>query len=254
MKKIIPFTKDIKFNTKIYEITSISLENSLVVDDKNEIDGEFIVSGEYKMNDSSINTEPFIYGLPFNISLDDNYETDTIKLDIDDFKYEIINEEILRVKIDVILEGEKKEIEEEINEIKPDVIIEARNKEKNDTSNEEKSTIDDTTNIITKEETIIEDERKDTNKMNNEIDLFKEESNIQTVIKEDKSTSIFNDFDSSKDSFVSYYVHIVRDNDSLESIVKKYNSSTDDIKDYNDISQITLGNKIIIPFKNEESI
>ena len=127
MKKVIPFTKDIKFNTKIYEITSISLENTLSIEENNEIDGEFIVSGDYKMNDSSINTEPFIYGLPFDISLDEYYNTDSLKIDIDDFKYEIINEEILRVNIDVLIEGTIKIKEEEKQEqIEPDVIIEAR--------------------------------------------------------------------------------------------------------------------------------
>ena len=33
MKKIISFIKDIKFNTKIYEISSISLEHNLAIDD-----------------------------------------------------------------------------------------------------------------------------------------------------------------------------------------------------------------------------
>ena len=44
MKKIVPFTKDIKFNTKIYEITSISLEENYNCTE-DTIDGEFIVSG-----------------------------------------------------------------------------------------------------------------------------------------------------------------------------------------------------------------
>ena len=86
MKNIIPFTKNIKFNTKIYELTSISLEHNLMVEDNN-INGEFIVSGDYKINDTSINSEPFIYGLPFNISLDNKYNAETISIDIDDFKY-----------------------------------------------------------------------------------------------------------------------------------------------------------------------
>ena len=130
MKKIIPFTKDIKFNTKIYEITSISLEHNLVIEESNLISGEFIVSGEYKMNDSSINTEPFIHGLPFDIELDTKYDMDKFKIDIDDFKYEIINEEILRVNIDVMLEGIPiYDLEEDDEEIKPDLIIEARSEQ-----------------------------------------------------------------------------------------------------------------------------
>ena len=121
MKKIVPFTKDIKFNTKIYEITSISLEHNLSLEENNIVSGEFIISGEYKINDSSINSEPFIYGLPFDISLDTKYDTNRLKIDIDDFKFEIVNEEILRVNIDVLIEGieliemeEEKDIEEDL--------------------------------------------------------------------------------------------------------------------------------------------
>ena len=146
MKNIIPFSKDIKFNTKIYELISISLENTLMVED-NEINGEFIVSGEYKMSDASLITEPFIYSLPFNISINNDYDTDTIKIDIYDFKYEIINEEILRVNIEVIVQGDIKE------EITPDVII-----DKND-------------------------ERKE---IKMEENLFQEETKVQEVAKEDK--------------------------------------------------------------------
>ena len=34
MKKIIPFSKEIEFNTNIYEINSISLEHNLKIKDK----------------------------------------------------------------------------------------------------------------------------------------------------------------------------------------------------------------------------
>ena len=133
MKKIIPFTSDIKFNTKIYEITSISLEHNLKIEDNNVVTGEFIISGDYKMNDTSINSEPFIHGIPFDITLDTKYDMDRIKLDIDDFKFEIINEEVLRVNIDVLIEGielvELKEEKDISEEIKPDLVIEPRKEE-----------------------------------------------------------------------------------------------------------------------------
>ena len=249
MKKIIPFTKDIKFNTKIYEISSISLENTLVVDDSGEISGEFIVSGDYKMNDSSINTEPFIYGLPFDITIDDYYDNSSIKIDIDDFKYEIINEEILRVNIDVLLEGkvkiDKEEKEEEKEEINPDVIIDARKElEKKEEIKENK---------ILDEYIGIKKENKD---MIEEKDLFKQtEDNTTMVIKEEndnKVTSIFENFSSEDEKYVSYYVHIVRENDTLESISMKYNVSIDDINKYNDNKQITQSSKLIIPYINDD--
>lgn len=211
MQNIIPFSKDIKFNTKIYEILSISLEHTLLVEDS-MIDGEFIVSGEYKINDISLNTEPFIFNLPFNISLDDKYSEDTIKIDIDDFKYEIINEEILKVYIDVLIKGEEKNI----NDITPDVII---------------------------------DTRKECDEDMNKVEtLFKEEiTEPIEVMNEVTTTPIFDNVSNTNDSYISYYVHIVRENDTIESIISKYNISKEDLKKYNDINQITLGNKLIIP-------
>ena len=237
MKKIIPFTKDIKFNTKIYEISSISLENTLVVEEDNQIDGEFIISGDYKINDSSINTEPFIYSLPFDIDLDSIYDMDKLKVDIDDFKYEIINEQVLKIKIDVLIEGEEKE--DIINEITPDVIIEERKNEKEEVK-EEKEEIEEESAEMRKEENLFE-----------EVD-----ENIKEVSKEEniKATSIFENFDKTDEKYVSYYVHIVRENDNLDSIASKYNINIDEIKKYNNIDQITLGNKIIIPYINNETI
>ena len=209
MKNIIPFTKNIKFNTKIYELTSISLEHNLMVEDNN-INGEFIVSGNYKINDTSINSEPFIYGLPFNISLDNKYNAETISIDIDDFKYEIINEEILRVDIDVLIQGDLEEIHEEI---KPDVLIDIRN-----------------------------EERKE-NDMNEDLFIEKEEPVVEV-------NNVIDKINTDNDQYISYYVHIVRENDTIDSICKLYNTNIEDIKEYNNIDKIILGNKIIIP-KNE---
>lgn len=236
MKKIVPFIKEIKFNTRIYEITSISLENTLSSSKDNIISGEFIVSGEYKINDSSINTEPFIYGLPFDINLDSKYDLNNLKIDVDDFKYEILNEEFLRVNIDILLDNivEKEEIEE----ITPDYVIEER--------------------------TSIKDEEKENNVNLYTEDLFKEEKEekimVDKVLEENpdfipkKATSIFENFNVKDEKYVSYYVHIVRNDDTIESIMKKYNVSIDDLRKYNNIDQITLGNKIIIPYIDNETI
>ena len=200
MKNIIPFTKNIKFNTKIYELTSISLEHNLMVEDNN-INGEFIVSGDYKINDTSINSEPFIYGLPFNISLDNKYNAETISIDIDDFKYEIINEEILRVDIDVLIQGDLEEIHEEI---KPDVLIDIRN-----------------------------EERKE-NDMNEDLFIEKEEPAVEV-------NNVIDKINTDNDQYISYYVHIVRENDTIDSICKLYNTNIEDIKEYNNIDKI-IGN------------
>jgi len=231
MKKIIPFSKDIRFNTKIYDITSISLEHTLSIDENNQIDGEFILSGEYKINESLLNTEPFIQGLPFNISLDEYYDTDSLKIDIEEYKYEIINEEIIRVNIDVLLEGSIKINEEPKEEIiSLDVIIEARKEIDN--------------NEIDLKEDIMKEE-----------DLFQEKNDTTLEVnKESEVTSIFDNYDSKDDNYISYYVHIVRDNENIDMISKMYSVNINDIKEYNNIDKITLGDKIIIPSTNNETI
>ena len=49
--------------------------------------------------------------------------------------------------------------------------------------------------------------------------------------------------------YVSYNVCIVRENDTLDSIIEKYNTTIDNIKKYNVINEIKVGDKIIIPYE-----
>lgn len=272
MKKIIPFKKDIKFNTKIFEITSISLEHNLTIESNNIVTGEFIVSGDYKMNDSSINTEPFIHGLPFDITLDTKYDMDRIKIDIDDFKFEIINEEILRVNIDVLIEGiEITSLDEDEEEITPDLIIEPRKEEIEIKESIRENLIDigfgdeedkESDNNMSLEDIKITDEVEMRDSMNPYIseDLFKQdEEKIESVMGENilndqTVTSIFNNFSEKDEKYVTYYVHIVRENDNIDSICAKYAVSIEEIKEYNNIDQITLGTKIIVPYIANEAI
>ena len=53
MKKNVSFEKEIEFPSMIGEITSISLDHSLEFQSKSKIEGEFVVSGTYKMTAAS---------------------------------------------------------------------------------------------------------------------------------------------------------------------------------------------------------
>ena len=214
MKKVIPFTKEIVFNTDIYEINSISLEHNLKINSDNTITGEFIISGDYKENEIVINNEPFIYNIPVNIDLDCKYDTSKVKLEIDDFNYETINSNKLVINIILNING----IEEIENITSEEPIIDIVEEVKVESNTE---------NIIDK----IEDEK------DNVID----ERNIEETM------SIFNNFDEKDDVYVTYKVHIFRENDSIENIMKLYNISKEELDEYNDLSSITLGSKIIIP-------
>ena len=125
IKSIIPYDKDIKFDTKIYEITSISLEHE-EQNLRSEVNGNFIITGDYKIHPISITKEAFEYKIPFTIELIENVDINSIKIDINDFTYDIKGDDTLNVKIDLIFEYDEKEnIEvEEIEDIEIPEIIE----------------------------------------------------------------------------------------------------------------------------------
>ena len=106
MKQIIPFKKDLPFKTKVSEITSISLERDINVEEEGIVSGIFHITGDYKMNEGSINRENFSFDLPFDITLDPRYDVDTVTSDIEDFYYDVENEDTLKVNIDLFVEAE----------------------------------------------------------------------------------------------------------------------------------------------------
>ena len=104
MNKIIPFHKEIKFNDNIGEIISIALDDTLQFRDSHTISGDLIVRGSHKYNELE---EDFSYPIPTTISVDDKYDTKEAKISIDDFYYEILNDDTLKVKIDLLLDNLK---------------------------------------------------------------------------------------------------------------------------------------------------
>ena len=55
----------------------------------------------------------------------------------------------------------------------------------------------------------------------------------------------------SEETYVTYYVYIVKEEDSLEKILTKYEITKEDFENYNDINNIKPGVKVIIPKKSE---
>ena len=229
MKKIVPFKKDMLFNSNVSEITSISLEHDLKVCDNNTISGNFTINGEYRMSDNSVNTESFNFELPCSINLDERYILDNALVDIDDFYYEVVNSNILEVNIDVSIDRLEEKEEIILNEIKmPSVELEEYedSREENTMENE----ILDITN-----DSIVENDR------------CIEKEDVENV------TSLFDNFDDSMESYQAYRGYIVREGDTLDSIIQKYGVNKEDLEQYNDLNEINLGDKIIIPeLKNEK--
>lgn len=242
MKQIIPFKKELLFKTKVSEITSISLEHTLSLKNDDLISGEFIVSGDYKMTEGSINREVFKFKLPFDIALDSRYNIDNIIIDIDNFYYEIVNNESLQVNIDVYIEGEKviEEIKEEKEEIVEESLIEDKNIEAF-SNKEEKETRN------TYEEDLFKEEYTPSIELNKPKQLVME---VENEYEEKNEFNIFQNIDNS-DTYVTYYVYIVKEEDTIDKILEKYNTTRDKVSCYNNLDNIKPGTKLIIPSNNE---
>lgn len=234
MKQIIPFVKDIKLEPKVYDITSISLEHDLKLENNDSIVGEFSINGKYKINNTSLNEEVFDLVIPFDITLDDKYDAKKVSIDIDDFYYEIINEMYLRVHIDVLVDNlvylkkEEKKIIIEEKVVKEPIIMEQEEE------------------VLT---TIIDEELKnifgDKKERNN--DIMDNEINSNLNENEKRNLNITTDFTSVEDKYITYRVHILRENETIELVMDKYNITRDELKKYNDLENIIVGTKIIIP-------
>ena len=136
MKQIIPFTKDITFKNTIGDLVSISLDNDLQLKGEDLITGNFYVKGKYKLTKASIQEEEYSYKIPCEIAISDDYDTFDATIDIDDFYYDIIDNEVLRINIDLVIDNlvkkevkEKEEVsvrkeEQEVKEIKEENLYE----------------------------------------------------------------------------------------------------------------------------------
>lgn len=283
MKQIIPFKKELLFKTKVSEITSISLEHTLTLKQDDLISGEFHINGDYKMTEGSINREKFDFKLPFDIALDARYDMSSIIIDIDNFYYEIINNDSLQVNIDVYVEGEKIEetIPEEsvateepttIEEITPeetDIEVISEDERQELLSNEfEEALIEESRQLepehsleedvmpTFKDQTIeepIEEVTRKTENINQTINFPAPEQSIIEAKKLVEMPNEFNLFDNidNSDTYVTYHVYIAKEEDTLEKVLSKYEVTKEEVALYNNIEDVKPGTKLIIPSKNE---
>lgn len=247
MKRTVPFTKTITFPTMIAEITDIEVKHDLCLNSDNELVGNIIVDGSYKMTDASQIEEKFHYDLPFTISIDSKYDASKSEVSISDFYFEIINEEDLKLNIEVALDNlEEQKIEElelvresvdsipipvetdeKIVDVSSDPLLELEKEIKEDLDMEKDIIINNTNTNI----------NIDTN----------ENTNVNTNNNITSMSSIFTSLANSEETFSTYYVYIVRENDTVDSIIDKYKVSKEELANYNNLNDIQLGSKLIIP-------
>ena len=216
MKKIVPFNNILEFNTDVFEITAISLEHE--IEDINDmISGKFYITGEYKITEGQLERESFSFELPFGVALGSNYDLNTLEVDIDDFRYELIDNKKLKVNIDLYIDGD-------IIEESPEEIIKEKDPEDSQPEVREEPSID---------------------KSPKEVKETEEEPDADEEPRE-KDLNILSDF-LTETKYVTYRVYRVIEGDTIDKIIEKYNTSQEELEKYNDIDDIKIGDKLIIP-------
>ena len=226
---IVPYEKEIVFNTKIKEICSISLEYEANVLDE-ELSGDFILVGDYKIHELSVNKEPFKYRIPFSIELSDNIIRDSIKHDINNFTYEIIDDDTLKVNIEFNI----------TYEVVEDKIKEEEKLEKQENTLEEKEVKEDSEQSEKRNHIATLDKKED-------IKEIKEEKEKEFTEANTPDNIILNNSLNTVNTYVTYHIHILDDGESIDSISLKYNIPIDVLKEYNDNIKWEKGSKVLIP-------
>ena len=267
MKQIVTLEKEIAFKTMVGEISSISLEPDLSFINDSEIEGNLIISGTYKMTEASTIEEDFNYKVPVEIMLTTSLEEGTRGVDINNFTYAIVNEEALQINVELIIEGlEKIEVEEESEEV-----IETKEEDNSDVRDvsdmEDNSTREEievlTTEESTKEELPSFEEVEELPSLENidvkeEPVMMEESIEVESTMKEDTNNkqvmdSIFSAFANTDETYSTYSVYILREDDNLEEVMSKYNTNREVLSEYNDLDNLKVGAKLIIPTMVEVS-
>ena len=170
------------------------------------------------MTEASRLEEEFNYKIPCEITLTERLDLNTTNIDISDFYYEVENGNTLVCHIELLVEGL------ELLEDEPVLDREC------DGDKEELQEIE-----IPKIEEI--------NKEENEDEKIEE--------KNEAINSLFSNLDDENDKYGTFIVYMVRQNETINSILEKYNTTIEELEKYNDLKNIDLGAKLIIPLINE---
>ncbi len=240
MKKKINIEKRIDFPTMVGEITAISLEKDLKFVSEDEIEGNLILSGKYKLTEASRLEEDFNYKIPISINLMEKLDINTCTIEISNFTYDMQKENIMICTIELLIDGlelleeENRECDGDIKEIEIpvkeeiDKIVQTKETEKE--TKEENTTIEEKKEVISKEKAMEIADKK--------------------IAKPDMNIFNIND---DTETYGTLLVYIVKENETINTIITKYKTTVEELEKYNNLKDLTTGTKLIIPLINEES-
>lgn len=239
MKKTILLDKSLEFSSMIGELITVSLDQDLHFINESNIEGNLYINGKYKLTEASQLEENFNFKIPVEITLTERLDLDTATVHLDNFRYELTKEDILNINAELKIEG--LEIIDEIPKEEATGEEQLKSIEKipslRDCDGDYAETKEESIEIPTKEKIKSEEE-----KPQKEIIKDQEGTNIK---------SIFSSFKETEETFSSYSVYIIRQEETLQSILDKYKTTKEEFEKYNNINDLKVGSKIIIPNINE---
>lgn len=282
MRKIINFDKKLEFPSMIGEITSISLDQELKFKDESNVNGKLIVKGTYKRTEASRLEEEFYFDIPTEIILNEKVDLTTTKIEIDDFFYEIENDDTVNCHINILVEGmeiiEDEEIEDNIlrdgkenaeeleNHLKEvqNIVYDSDDRECDGDNSYSEEYLPATEEInpkvddkkIKKDTKDIKEEIKSNVEIKEEeenIQMSKEENIVEEIEENENVGSLFNSFKDSEETFSTYSVYILKEEETIEMVLSKFKITKEELESYNDISNISKGSKLIIPMNHESN-
>ncbi|WP_304651687.1 LysM peptidoglycan-binding domain-containing protein, partial [uncultured Ligilactobacillus sp.] len=78
------------------------------------------------------------------------------------------------------------------------------------------------------------------------------ENLVATELNDNDTEVLQSIISNQEENFYKYKIHIMREEDTIESVAIKYSVTLDDLKEYNELNNINIGDKIIIPFIENE--
>ena len=224
MKKIISFEKKLEFPSMVGEITSISLDHTLEFKSPTLIESAFLITGSYKLTEASCIEDNFNFKVPTEIMLTENIDVSTGKITVDDFFYEIEDDENLVCHIDVLVEG----LEEVFIEEPPLEEVERHVEEIRECDG---------------------DQNKEIEIPHREEELKEELEEIEELVEEQQS--LFSNLKDDEDTFTTYSIYIIRQDETIQTVLEKYKITKEALEEYNDLSNIVEGSKVIIPVNDK---
>lgn len=251
MKESFKIEKELLFKHNIKDITSISLDRDYKVDN-NVVNGNFLVNGEYKVHELSLNKEKFNFKVPFKYELNNDIDSNSINVEIINFVYDYSKDELI-VNIEYEISGDRKDVLEFDTEESLDEFLKNREVDIIDTrieeiEDKEVEIISSSKNKELKEDRNIEEIFDNIISNTKENNIIEDKTiNIETKEESIKSEDIVNSFSNYDNNYITYKVYKLSEIDTIESIVMKFHTSIDELKEYNDLSNLSTNSKIIIP-------